>query len=70
MVMNLTTDVLWDYLLPIDPDAKIFNCIKRKASFNSVRQHPNKEHIFVENAIYVVGYEKFEVINIFQHHHR
>ena len=50
--MNLTTDVLWDYLLPIDQDAKIYNCIKRKAAFNSVRQHPNKEHIFVENAIY------------------
>ncbi len=61
--MNLTTDVLWDYLLPVDPDAKVYNCIKRKTSFNSVRQHPNKDHVFVENAIYVVDYEKYDVIN-------
>lgn len=61
--MRLTTDIIWDYLFPVDKDAKVYNCIKRKAEFSSVRQHPNKEHVFVENAIYVVDYEKYDVIN-------
>ena len=61
--MRLTTDVLWDYLRPTDPKTIVYNCIKKKCEFNSVRQHPNKEHVFVENAIYVIDYEKFEIMN-------
>ena len=61
--MQITTDILWDYLSVAKHGETVINCVKRKASFSSVRQHPNKEHVFIEKAIYVVDYEKYPVIN-------
>lgn len=55
--------MLWDYLMPISQEHKIFNCIKRKKEFSSIRQHPNQKLEFSANALYVVEYEKYDVMN-------
>ena len=61
--MKPTTGVLWDYLLSVAGENKVYNCIKEKKEFNSVRQHPNEVHEFMKNVLYVVEYEKYGIMN-------
>ena len=61
--MKPTTGVLWDYLMPVTEENKVYNCIKEKKEFNSVRQHPNEVHEFMKNVLYVVEYEKYQIMN-------